>query len=819
MPDNSLDSIKPDTPLDPINPVPLHPRPGVDMTIERYGHFDVPAREYVITRPDTPQPWYNYLTNGTFGGYVSQTGGGTCFYRDPVEARILRVHLHGRPVDQPGRWVYIRDRATGQFHSATWAPTAPPLDTCKYECRVGMGYTTITMQRDQIASTVTYFVAQDAPAELWHVRIRNAGRRKRQLDVFPFAEFLYWSLTRDNNLDAAFKCTDVGNVGGRCIVHRSYYDFGAERGGWRRQFSFFGASRKPTGFDTSLDAFTGVHRGYDRPLAVERGSCSNYVNRGGEPIAAMHFPLELAAGEEAELVFAVGFATSDEDAQALAARVTRPAYARRQLAGIRRQWRQYVASFQAQTPEPALDVPFNTWSAYQNAITFVLSRSIAPYLLLGTRGLGFRDSNQDTLGAMPYQPPEATKRLIGTLLAVQRPDGEACHDFFPGTGQGQGGGYWDDHLWACLSTEWYVKESGDLGFLDQAVGFHEKAEQAPVIEHLERALAFTDNHLGQHGLPLLGVADWNDCLNAFPGAESVFTAGLYCAAAKAVQSLHQARGDAQAAQGCASRHAAMAERINRHAWDGAWYTRLITREGDAIGSARNTYGKIFIESNVWAVIGQAAPDERARQALDSVRQHLGTPYGHRICAPPYPHYDPAVGTCTLFGPGLKENGSVFCHTNPWLVVAEAMLGRGGRAFDVFRRISPFTKDQIQAVHCAEPYAANSLVYMPPNLEAGRARNPWLTGFAAWLLACMGRAILGIRPELGGLVIDPCVPGWKKLRIRRVFRGAEYDISVRNPSGVERGVRSMKVDGRELAGHLAPLPRAGQKKVKVEVVMG
>ena len=805
-------------PLDPVNDVPVHPRPGVDPAVKRYGRFDPDAREYVIERPDTPQPWHNYMTNGRFTGYVSHTGGGTCYAEgDPVEKRLLRVHVHGRPAGHPGRWVYVRDRATGRFHSATWAPVYTPLGKFRYECRVGTGYTTISAACDGIATELTYFVAPGAPAELWALTVTNRSRRTRRLDLFPCAEIFLWSPARDDNLDAAAKCTDIRRAG-RVIIHRSFYDWGADRGGWKRQYAFFAASVRPATADTNLDAFLGAGRGYGRPAAVEAGRCTDFDNRGGMPVAAMQVPVTLRAGQRRRFVFAVGYAHGDAEAGRLGRRVASVAFADRQLAKLREHWRAYLERFQAETPDAAFDVPFNTFSPYQSAVTFTCSRSISPYQLSGGRGLGYRDSNQDALGAMPYQPHAATRKLITTLLSIQHPSGEACHDFFPGLGAGRGGGYSDDHLWSPLSAEWYVKESGDLAFLDEPVGFHGSDETAPVIDHLERALHFSARQVGANGLPLLRVADWNDCLNAFEGAESLFTAGLYCAAAKAVEDLHAARGDRAAAARCARRHAAMAERINRAGWDGRWYVRLITRAGDRVGSRANRHGRIYMESNTWAVIGQAAPPDRARRALDSVRKHLCTPFGHRLCWPPYPEYDPSVGTCTIFAPGYKENGSVFCHTNPWLVAAEAVLGRGERAFDVFARVSPYTKDRIQPVHCAEPYAVNSMIVMPPNLEAGRARNPWLTGFAAWLLACMGRSILGIRPEFDGLTVDPCVPRWKAFRVMRAFRGVRYDIRVRNPGRVEKGVRETRVNGREVPPGRVPVLK-GRRKARVDVVMG
>jgi len=785
----------------------------------RYGHFDPAGGEYVIARPDTPQPWHNYLTNGTFTGYVSQTGGGTCFYGDPKERRILRTHLHGRPVDQPGRWVYIRDSETGKFHSATWAPVYTPLGRFRYEARVGVGYTAVAARCNGVLSRVTYFVPPDADCEIWSCVLTNVSRRTRRLDVFPYAEFFQWSLDRDNNLDAAFKCTDVA-VFGRVIVHRSYYDFGAERGGWQRQFAYFASSEEPTSFDTDVQAFVGVHRGYDRPRAVVGGKCSNFVNRAGEPAAAMQIPLTLRPGGSQTLVFAIGYSATEASAKRDARRVTQVAFARRQFNKMRRNWKHYLAHFQADTGEPAFDLSFNVWAPYQSAMTFLLSRSISPYQLSGSRGLGFRDSNQDALGAMPYQPPGAVRGLVAKLLAVQLSSGEASHDFQPGPGIGVGSGCWDDHLWPALAVEWYVKESGDLAFLDAPLPYQGGTARSSVIGHLERALRFTERHLGANGLPLLGRADWNDCLNAFEGAESLFTAGLYCAAAKSIESLHRARDDRRSARRAARRHAAMAERINRVGWDGKWYVRLITRDGGRVGSKQNRYGKIFIESNVWAVLGGAAPPDRACTALDSVRKYLATPFGHRICWPPYPDYDPAVGTLGIFAPGYKENGSVFCHCNPWLVLAETMLGRGERAFDVYRRVSAWEKDRIQSVHRAEPYVVSQMIIAPPNLEAGRACNPWLTGTASWMIAAMGRGILGVRPDFDGLIVDPCVPRWKAFNIRRIFRGVTFDIRVTNPERVERGVREIHVGETAIEGNVIPLQAVGRRRrVRVDVRMG
>ncbi len=786
-------------------------------TVTRYGDYDRATGEYVIHRPDTPQPWYNYLTNGTFTSFISNTGGGTCFCGDAQNRRVLRTHLHSQPVDHPGRWVYIRDARSGNFWSASWAPVYPPLSRYQYECRVGPGYTTIRSRCRGIGTATTYFVAPDANAEIWSFELANLSAEARSLQVFPYAEFILWSAGRDANLDAAFKCTDVA-FEGRLVVHRSLYDFGGDALNWVPQYAFFAASAPPQGFDTLVEAFVGSYRGYANPQAVENGACSRYTNRGGQPCAAFQFDLTLRPGETRRLELALGYARSEREAKALARTCTGHEWVAAQLAKLRRGWRTYLGRFQARTGDPALDVPFNGFSAVQAATTFRLSRSLSPYQLGGSRGLGFRDSLQDTLGAMPRESGKA-RALIEMLLKAQHPEGDACHTFYPAQGEGTGRGYSDDHLWPALAVASYVKETGDFAFLGKALPYWSCNEEGSVLEHLERAFRFAETHVGRHGLPLLGYADWNDCLNAFPGAESVFTACLYCYAARTVQGLLEASGDAEGARRMGRRYATMARRINRHCWDGKWYVRLILKDGRRIGSRRNRFGRIFIESNVWAVMSGVAQGERGVTVMDSVREHLGTPFGFRLCVPPYPRYDRSVGSISVFAPGLKENGSVFCHTNPWVTLAEAALGRGRMAYDAFCRISPCTKDKIQAIHGAEPYVVSQMIAMPPNRQAGRAMNSWLTGTASWLYLAMAEGILGIRPDFKGLKVDPCVPGLREFQVDRLFRGTRYRIAVRNPGRVEKGVRSLVVNGARIQGNLIPLPKQGTREVRVEVEMG
>jgi len=806
----------PKLPFAPLNDLQHCALPGVDVKVTQYGDYDRQTGEYLIHRPDTPQPWYNYLTNGRFTGYVSNTGGGTCFCDDAQNRRILRTHIHNRPVDQPGRWIYIRDRKSGRYWSATWAPTHNDLKQYKYQCRVGAGYTTISSVYNGIATTVTYFVPPQADCEIWRFEIMNRSKTDRLLDVFPYCEFMLWSQERDENLDAGFKCTDI-TCDDSVIIHRSMYDFPGTGGGWRRQYACFGSSATPRTFDVLMDAFVGPHNGYAAPAAVVNGKCSNYVNRSGQPCAAMQLPVRLPPGKTRRFNFVLGYAARQRAAKALAHKCAKDKWVLNQFARLRAAWQRHLAKFQAATGQAAFDVPFNYFAPVQSATTLLLSRSISPYQLSGSRGLGFRDSNQDTLGAVAHQP-QKVRELITLLLGVVRPAGDACHKFYPAQGTGMEQGYWDDHLWCALAVGRYVRETGDLEFLGKVLPYWQSRRRGTVLEHLERAARFAERRSGKNGLPLLGEADWNDCLNAYPGAESVFTACLYCHAVREMGAMYEALGDGRNARRMELKHRAMARRINRRCWDGRWYTRLILADGSTVGSSKNRYGKIFIESNVWAVTSGVARGQRARTALDSARKYLGTPYGFRLCVPPYPDYDPTVGSISVFPPGMKENGSIFCHTNPWLVCAEAAIGRGRLAYDAFVRLSPYTKNRIQSYHCGEPYVVSQMITMPPNKQAGRARNAWLTGTASWFYVCMAEAILGVKPDYPGLRIDPCVPGWKSFGIQREFRGTKYDIRVNNPQGIERGVRSVTINGKKIRGNLIPImpPR---RSVKVEVLMG
>lgn len=793
------------------------PRPGVDSGTQRYGRFDEKTGEYVIERPDLPQPWYNYLSNGTFTGYVSHTGGGTNFCGNAAESRILRTHMHSQPVDHPGRWVYLRDRVSKASWSATWAPIYTDLGDFSYTARVGAGYTTITSRCHDIETDLTYFVAPDANAEIWQFKVTNRSRRRRRIDLFPYAEFMLWSQPRDENLDAGFKCTDMAREG-NTIIHQSMYDFGPERGGWQRQYAFLASSVSIKSFDTLQEAFVGVHRGYHKPLAVERGGCSDYINRSGHPCAAMQIGLDLKPGASRTVIFSLGYAQTRKQVPALARETARVSFARAQLRKLRAEWNAYGAAVGAVTGEPIFDLPFKLFAPAQSRTTFQLSRSISPYQLNGSRGLGFRDSMQDVLGAMPHVKPVAAQTLISTLLKVIRPSGEACHTYYPSSHTAGGPRCWDDALWPAQAVSAYVRETGDLRYLDKMLPYWESLKRTTVLTHLEQALRFTDSQCGAHGLPLLGYSDWNDCMNAFPGSESVFTAALYCKAAKATGELYAARGDSRGAARCQKRFNTMAARINACCWDKDRYARVILPDGRTVGTRNSPYGRIFLESNTWAVISGAAPLERGRAALDSVWQYLSTPYGFKVLDQGYRDFNAEVGSISVFPPGIKENASVFNHASTWVIVAEAMLGRGGKAFEALRRMSPATKDAIQAVHCAEPYVVCQTIVLPPNQQAGRGMNAWLTGTASWFYHAMCEYILGLKPCFEGLRIDPCVPGWKQFSMRRVFRGVSYEIEVHNPGRIERGVVGLTVSGREVEGNLLPRVACG-RTVKVQVEMG
>ncbi len=814
----------------------------------RFGHFDDEAREYVISRPDTPLPWINYLGSEEFFGIISNTAGGYSFYRDARLRRLTRYRYNNVPTDTGGRCLYLRDAATGAFWSPSWQPARSELED--YRCRHGLGYTVIGSRTAGIETETLYLVPLGETLEIWRMRITNRRDTAARLSLFSAVEFCLWDAWDDQTNHQRNFSTGEVEVADGVIYHKTEY---RER---RNHFAYFACSEALAGFDTQRESFLGPYRGWDRPLAVERGRSSDSVAHGWAPIGSHHVELELAPGESREVVFVLGYTENPPDRKfdppgstRVDRRGVRPVIERylgidhveAAFGRLRDHWAELMGALQVSTPNEHVDRMVNVWNPYQCMATFNLSRSASSFDTGIGRGIGFRDSSQDLLGFVHMVPERARERILD-LAATQLPTGGTYHQYQPLTKRGNdaiGSGFNDDPLWLILAVAAYVKETGDQEILDGAVPFdNEPGSETPLYEHLRRALAYTLDRRGPHGLPLIGRADWNDCLNlnAFseePGesfqtvpnreggvAESVFIAGQFVLAAEELARLSELRGMTDEAAAARDERNRMMEAVREHAWDGAWFRRAYDYSGDAVGSAENDEGQIWIEPQGMCVMaGIGIEDGFAERALASVEDRLGTPHGLVLLDPPFSRYHVELGEISSYPPGYKENGGVFSHTNPWIAIAETMIGNGDRAFDHYLRINPSAREELSEVHRCEPYVYAQMIAGKAAPTHGEAKNSWLTGSAAWNLVAITQWILGIRPEHEGLRIDPCLPAdWKGYEAVRRFRGATYRIAIRKTRGVTGRVSELTVEGRPVDGTIvAPTPPGGE--VVVEGTIG
>ena len=763
----------------------------------QYGYFDQKAREYVITRPDPPTPWINYIGSGKYGGIVTNTGGGYSFHKDPQNRRVTRYRYNNLPMDRPGRYIYIRDSVTGEYWNPGYQPVQRKLDF--YRCRHGMGYTVLEGENKGIAADVTYFVPDDKDFEIWLVHIRNLGHIERKLQVFSYAEFCFWDAIKDQqNVDWVQQINQGRYEDGIITWHPHHY---------KNECTFFATNAEINSFDTNLEAFIGRYRSESNPIAVESGACSNSISYRMNGVGAFCIDVDLPARGEREIVFILGFAEDKRTIRKDISGYLDAERAKEALKRLKNSWEEYLDNLYVETPDDEMDLFVNTWNQYQCKITFNWSRFVSMYQLGVGRGMGTRDSAQDALGVMHSIPGQAME-LIKKLLHCQYTDGRAYHLFFPLTGEGGEGDapivkfdwYSDDHLWLPLAVNAYLKETGNFDILNDTVLYNDNKTEGTVWEHLNRAMEFTYNHRGPHGLALMGRADWNDTLNLDLGnsiAESVFTSMLFCMAALEMIQIAEYTGKKDQAEKYRIWYDEMKKAINESCWDGEWYVRAFDDEGNVLGSKHNEFGKIFINSQSWAVLSRVAPEEYAVKCLESVNKYLNTKYGIVKVYPAYPEYDPRIGGMTTYPPGAKENGGIFAHTNPWVMIAECMMGNGKLAYQYYRQILPATRNDDADLLEVEPYVYCQNILGKEHPQFGIGRNSWLTGTAAWNMVAVSQYILGIRPEYDGLVVDPCIPpGWKGFRVRRKFRGCIYNIEVRNPDGVCKGVKKIIVDGAE-----------------------
>ena len=752
----------------------------------RFGHFDDARREYVITQPDTPLPWINYLGCEAYFGLISNTGGGYSFYRDARLRRITRYRYNNAPFDVGGRYLYVRDNANGDYWSPSWEPTQNTLE--KYECRHGMGYTLIGSQYKDIEARTRYFVPLGENLELWQLTLTNHRKQAAELSVFSSIEFCLWDAQDDaTNFQRNFSIGQV-EVEDGVIYHKTEY---RER---RNHFAYFGCSEKLAGYDTQRDVFLGAYRGWNRPAVVESGKSHNSVAHGWAPIGSHHVELTLKPGESREVRFVLGYAENavaekfdppgSQTINKKGAKATLAKYLDKEKADaafekLRSYWTELLGLCQVQTPDAHTNRMVNIWNAYQCMATFNMSRSASFFESGIGRGLGFRDSNQDLLGFVHMVPGRARERILD-LAATQLPSGGAYHQYQPLTKRGNndvGGGFNDDPHWLIVGVAAYLKETGDWSILEELVPYDNAAgTETPLYEHLHRSFRYTLERLGPHGLPLIGRADWNDCLNLncfsdAPGqsfqtttnkdgkvAESVFIAGLFVLAGQELAQIAKHRGDEGEAKSALAEVAKMEETIRQHGWDGEWFLRAYDDFGRKVGSKENAEGKIFIETQgMCPLAGVGLQDGTAAKAMESTRKLLATKHGIVLQQPAYSKYYLELGEISSYPPGYKENAGIFCHNNPWVIIAETRLGNGDAAHDYYSRINPSSREEISEVHRCEPYVYSQMIAGKDAPTHGEAKNSWLTGTAAWNYYAITQWILGIRASLDGLIIAPVIP--------------------------------------------------------------
>lgn len=783
-----------------------------------YGRFSEDGREYIITTPLTPRPWANYLTNGRYCCLISQTGGGYSFFRSSGYHRLTRAHPSLALIeDRPGRYIYIRDEDSGKIWSINWQPVQAPYES--WECRHGLGYTVIRSRTEGIEGEIVYFVPLHDHLEIWKVTLRNPGDSPRQLSLFAFVEWALGSYGFDL-LETAFAnlFKRVEYHDGVITAGMKYWNLGHGPAKphleWDR-LAFMAAGFPVMSFDTLKESFLGRYGYYSAPAGVRAGHLSNSLADGQDVVGAMHSRVLLEPGQSYSFTVLVGTVSSREEIPHLREKYGEPGFADRALAEVRRFWDDYLDKFWVDTPDNEFDLSVNIWNRYQCWVTFNWSR-MASYYIGGGSIVGFRDSSQDLLGVLPINPYWA-KRKVLYMWRHQFRDGGTLHNWDPISDIGPRTGHSDDALWPVLATFWYLRETGDLDFLKETVPFYDGGE-GTVLEHMRLSLSYTLSRRSERGLALMGEADWNDALDqvGIEGrGESVMTSQFLAWMLRDMAELMRVIGDEKAARDYQREYEELAERINRYCWHGRWYTRATTDGGRTLGGEE----RIYINSQTWGVLSGVAREERGTECLESVRKYLETPYGPCLFLPSFREVEDDVGIITMFAPGVKENGTIFNHTVTWCIIAECLLGRGARAYELWKKTSFITRGKNPDLYKAEPYVYAEYVHGADSPFFGQGEFTWMTGTAAWMLRACLDYILGVRPELEGLRIDPVIPpAWSGFRVKRHFRGAVYEIEVKNPEGVERGVKEIRVDGQAIQGQVVP-PHGDGRVHHVEVVMG
>ena len=810
----------------------------------KFGHFDDSRREYVITNPRTPWPWINYLGNEDFFSLISNTAGGYTFYKDAKLRRITRYRYNNVPMDSGGRYFYINDGES--IWSPGWKPCKTELDS--YECRHGMNYTNIKGEKNGITANVLYFVPLKTWAEIQKLTITNNSGKSRKLKLFSFTEWCLWNAAADmENFQRNFSTGEV-EIEGSVIYHKTEYK---ER---RNHYAFFSVNAPINGYDTDRESFIGLYNGFDEPQVVAEGKSRNTVAHGWSPVASHYIEVDLKPGESKDFIFILGYVENKADekweskniinkkkAKELIARFDTASKVDAALTDLRKYWDNLLSIYTVDSGDDKIDRMVNIWNQYQCMVTFCFSRSASFFESGIGRGMGFRDSNQDLTGFVHQIPERARERIID-IASTQFPDGGCYHQYQPLNKRGNndiGGGFNDDPLWLILGTVSYIKESGDFGILDEMVPFDNDISVArSLFDHLTVSFDHVVNNVGPHGLPLIGRADWNDCLNlnCFSNdpdesfqttenktegtkAESVMIAGLFVVYGRDYIELCKKLGKNAEAGRAQKQVDAMVDIIKKFGWDGQWFIRAYDYYGNKIGSNENEEGKIFIESQGWCTMAGIGKEEGlCTKALDSVKERLDSKYGIVLNNPAFTSYHIEYGEISSYPAGYKENAGVFCHNNPWIMIGETVVGNGNRAWEYYKKICPSYLEEISELHKTEPYVYAQMVAGKDSFKPGEAKNSWLTGTASWNFYAVTQFMLGIRPEYEGLLIDPCIPAdWKGFKATRKFRGSTYLIEVVNSTGNSKGIREVTVDGLSQKSNIIPVFGDG-KEHKVKVIM-
>ena len=810
----------------------------------KFGYFDDVNREYVITTPKTPLPWINYLGCNDFFSLISNTCGGYSFYKDAKLLRLTRYRYNDTPNDVNGKYFYIKDGDT--IWNPGWKPTKTNLDS--YECRHGIGYSRFISSKNDVQASVLAFVPMNDTCEINQVKLTNNSSSVKTLSLFSYVEWCLWNADDDmKNFQRNFSTGEVEIVDST-IFHKTEY---RER---RNHYAIYSVNTEIAGFDTIRDEFLGAYNGADEPDAVKNGACTNSVASGWQPIASHQINITLNPGETKSFVFVLGYIENPEDekweskgvvnkkrAYEMLDRYKTDADVDKAFAELNEYWNGLLSKYTVKSSNDKVDRMVNIWNQYQCMVTFNMSRSASYYESGIGRGMGFRDSCQDLLGFVHLIPDRARERIID-IASTQFQDGSAYHQYQPLTKKGNsdiGSGFNDDPLWLIAGTSAYVRETGDTTILTEMVPYdNDMSVATPLMGHLKRSFDYTVNHKGPHNLPLIGRADWNDCLNLncfseHPGesfqtfgpsegpvAESVFIAGMFVKYGEEYAQLCELMGDQKEADYAREEVAKMYDAVLKDGWDGDWFVRAYDAYGQKIGSRECEEGQIYIESNGFcSLAGIGVKEGLAKKALDSVKEKLDTKYGVMILQPAYTRYHLELGEISSYPPGYKENAGIFCHNNPWVSIAETVIGRGDRAFEIYQKTCPAYCEEFSEIHRTEPYVYSQMVAGRDAKFHGEAKNSWLTGTAAWTFVNVSQYILGVYPTHNGLSIDPCVPkDFGDFELTRKFREGTYNIKVQNPDKVEKGIKSITVDGKAIDGCVIPYVK-GKATYDVVVTMG